>query len=174
MPAMSLSASQPRWYVIQCKPRQDARARENLERQGFSCYLPTRKVEKLQHGRKLTVEESLFPGYLFINLDVLNNNWYPIRSTRGVSQIVRVREHPLPVQDEIIGMIRQRLESDPHQVPYLQPGQRVVITAGCFSQFEAIFIANDGDERVTLLMNILQREQTLSFPVASVRKCGNL
>jgi transcriptional antiterminator RfaH len=173
-PATLASVSQPRWYVVQCKPRQDQRARENLQRQGYCCYLPTRKVERLQHGRKREVEEPLFPGYLFISLDAVNNNWYPIRSTRGVSQIVRVREHPLPVQDEIIGMIRSRLEDPAPCVPCLRPGEHVLITEGCFSQFEAIFLANDGDQRVTLLLNVLQRDHQLSFPLASVRKCANL
>jgi hypothetical protein len=27
--------SQPRWYLIQCRARQDERALENLQRQGF-------------------------------------------------------------------------------------------------------------------------------------------
>jgi transcriptional antiterminator RfaH len=48
---------------------------------------------------------------------------------------------------------------------------RVVITDGCFSQLEAIFIATDGEHRVTLLLNILHQEQRLSFPISSVRKC---
>jgi transcriptional antiterminator RfaH len=54
--------------------------------------------------------------------------------------------------------------------PYLNPGERVQIIEGAFSQIEAIFLANDGDERVVLLMNILQQDQRLSFPVGSVSK----
>lgn len=168
------STSQPCWYVIQCKPRQDVRALENLERQGFACYMPTLNAEKLLQGRKLLVREPLFPGYLFINLDAVNDNWYPIRSTRGVMQIVRVRERPLPVHGQVVETIRRRLAGDPPRMPYIQPGERVRITEGCFAQLEAIFIADDGDQRVMLLMNVLQREQTLSFPLTSIRKCANL
>ncbi len=164
------SASNSRWYVIQCKPRQDARALENLVRQGFECYLPTLSAEKLRHGRKVAAEEPLFPGYLFIHLDVSGENWAPIRSTRGVSQMVRVRDQPLPVGNEIVELIRQRLATQQPQL-CLQSGERVLITDGCFSQLEAIFIATDGEHRVTLLLNILQQEQRLSFPLASVRKC---
>jgi transcriptional antiterminator RfaH len=46
----------------------------------------------------------------------------------------------------------------------------VQITNGAFRQLEAIFVANDGDERVVLLLNILQRNQKLVFPIESVRK----
>lgn len=164
------SASDSRWYVIQCKPRQDARALENLVRQGFECYLPTLSAARLRNGRKIAAAEPLFPGYLFIHLDVSGENWAPIRSTRGVSQMVRVRDQPLPVGNEIVDLIRQRLATQQPQ-PCLKYGERVLITDGCFSQLEAIFVAPDGEHRVTLLLNILQQEQRLSFPLASVRKC---
>lgn len=168
------SISQPRWYVIQCKPRQDRRALENLQRQGYSCYHPTLKVEKLRHGRKVDVlQEALFPGYLFIQLDTIRDNWSPIRSTRGVSQIVRVRDQPVPVGNEIVESIQRRLEGRELRIPCFRPGDRVLITEGCFAQLEAIFVANDGAERVTLLLSILHREQALSFPVSGVRKCAN-
>jgi transcriptional antiterminator RfaH len=172
--ATNSPVTQPRWYVVHCKPREDYRALEHLERQGFCCYLPTLKAEKLRHGRKTGVDEPLFPGYIFIHLDRIHDNWYPIRYTRGVHNIVRFNEHPLPVADEIIELIRDRLTSAQPRIPYLKPGERVRITDGCFANLEAIFVANDGDERVVLLMNVLHSEQTLSFPVASVKKCGNL
>ena len=165
--------NQPRWYVIQCKRREEFRAREHLERQEFSCYLPTLAVEKRRNNRKIDAREPLFPGYVFIQLDDVSDNWHPIRSTRGVIRIVRFGEHPLPVQDKIVEIIRQRLAGDPPRVPYLQPGERVVVTEGCFADLEAIFVANDGDERVMLLMDILKSEQHLSFPAVNVRKSRN-
>jgi transcriptional antiterminator RfaH len=171
--AASGSVGRPRWYVVQCKPREERRALENLERQRFLCYLPTLAVERLRQGSRVEVPETLFPGYLFIHLDEVRDNWHPIRSTRGVIQIVRFNQFPLPVRDEIIDAIRQRLESMPCRVPYLQPGERVRITDGCFSNLEAIFLANDGAERVVLLMNILHSEQKVSFPIHAVRRCGN-
>lgn len=163
-------ASDSRWYVIQCKPRQDVRALDNLVRQGFQCYLPTLSQERLRNGRKMAAKEPLFPGYLFIQLHVGGENWAPIRSTRGVSQMVRVRDRPLPVGNEIVELIRQRLATQRPR-PCLQSGERVVITDGCFAQLEAIFIATDGEHRATLLLNILQQEQRLSFPLSIVRKC---
>jgi transcriptional antiterminator RfaH len=157
------------WYVVQCKPQEERRALENLERQGFTCYLPVLAVEKLRHGSVKAVPEPLFPGYLFISLDELTGNWHPIRSTRGVIQLVRVREYPIPMPDAVIDSIRARLTSDMPRIPYLKTGERVRITEGPFSELEAIFLANDGQERVVLLLNILSQEQRLSFPVGAVR-----
>jgi transcriptional antiterminator RfaH len=162
-----------RWYVIQCKPREETRALENLERQAFSCYLPLLTVEKLRHGCKRDVLEPLFPTYLFIHLDQVSDNWRPIRSTRGVIQIVRFNEYAVPIRNELIDHIRQRLADPLTKVPYLRPGDRVLITEGGFANLEAIFLANDGDARVVLLMNILHQEQTLSFPTVAVRKLAS-
>ena len=162
-----------KWYVIKTKPREEYRALENLERQHFSCYLPELDVERLNRQCKLVRKEPLFPSYLFISLNNLDDNWYPIRSTRGVSHIVRFNEHPVPMRDELVDSIRNRIAIERPKVPYLQPGERVRIVDGSFSHLEAIFVANDGEERVMLLMNILHSEQTLSFPVTSVRKCVN-
>lgn len=48
--------------------------------------------------------------------------------------------------------------------------ERVRITEGSFSRLEAIFVANDGSDRVVLLLKVLQQEQGLTFPIRSVRK----
>lgn len=164
------SISHPRWYLVQCRPRQDERASEHLERQGFECYRPLYERERILRGRKHLASATLFPGYLFIRLDRIHDNWLPICSTRGVIQIVRFNDYPLPVADAVVEQIRRRIESGPLREPYLNTGDRVVITEGSFSGIEAMFVAGDGDERVVLLLNILQSEQTLRFPVESVRK----
>lgn len=169
--SLAPATCQQRWYLIHCKPRQDERALENLERQGFRCYRPVIRAERRRDGRKHLASESLFPRYLFIRLDRVNDNWYLIRSTRGVNRIVRFNnEYPQPVQDEIIEGIRARLAGQAEAEPYFRPGERVRIVDGAFSQFEAIFLADDGNERVVLLFNILQTDQGLSFPLQSVRK----
>jgi transcriptional antiterminator RfaH len=164
-----MSGMQPRSYVVQCRPHQEQRAYENLSRQGFSCYLPKIRTIRLRQGRRLEREEPLFPGYLFISLDSINDNWQPVRSTRGVVQIVRFNEHPVPVSEEIIEMIRTRSATE-RRSRCLQQGERVRIIEGAFQDIEAIFMANDGVERVVLLMAILHRTQTVSFPVTSVRE----
>jgi transcriptional antiterminator RfaH len=158
------------WYVIQSKPREERRALENLERQSFSCYLPMLAAAKLRKGALRSIQEPLFPGYFFISLDRLTDDWHSICSTRGVIRLVRFREYPVPLPDAIVEGIRERLARGITRVPYLQPGEHVRITGGAFSDLEAIFVANACQERVVLLMNILNREQHVSFPVATVRR----
>jgi transcriptional antiterminator RfaH len=167
-----MASSSSRWYLIRCKPRQDQRALENLERQAYQCFQATRAVERVRDGRKKIAVEPLFPGYIFIRLDRVSDNWQPICSTRGVNQIVRFNEHPLPVQDDVIDEIRSSSYRSATGEPYLASGDRVRIVGGAFSEIEAIFVASDGNERVTLLLNILHSDHALSFPLQYVRKCS--
>jgi transcriptional antiterminator RfaH len=162
--------SPPRWYLIQCKPRQDSRAEENLTRQAFKCYRPAHHVERIQRGRRGTSLESLFPGYLFIQLDQLNDNWHPIRSTRGVNQLVTFGKQPVAVADELIEQLKQRLNEKPQESVKLEPGDCVRINSGSYKDLEAIFLSRDGAERIVILLQLLHREHTLSIPISAIEK----
>src|SRR5690606_41037685 len=75
------------WSSDVCSSDLNYRARENLENQGFTCFLPELSVERLRAGRRIQREEPLFPGYLFIRLDRASG-WHTVRSTRGVQKLV--------------------------------------------------------------------------------------
>jgi transcriptional antiterminator RfaH len=163
------STTEKRWYLIQCKPRQDFRALEHLVFQGYECILPTHQIEKLRKGQWSRQTEPLFPGYLFIELDTKRDNWMPIRSTRGVSQIVRFGEAPLPVPGKVI----QRLRNQPGALEHeFNPGDKVLVDWGGATELEAIFLAKDGSERVLLLLNLLHREVQVIVPTRGLVKAS--
>ncbi|WP_252177995.1 transcription termination/antitermination NusG family protein [Endozoicomonas sp. 4G] len=75
------------WYLLKAKPHQEQRARENLETQGFDTYCPIVKVRA--KAKDPLKEEALFPGYVFLYLDLKDlDRYHKIRSTRGVIEIV--------------------------------------------------------------------------------------
>jgi len=166
--AEATPARPARWYLIQTKPRQESRAQEHLQRQSFECYRPVKHGEK-KRGARGASEEELFPGYLFIRMDQTQDNWYPIRSTRGVARIVTFGGMPIPVQDELIDQIRERLLAPPPKVIF-QQGEAVRITADGFNDIEAIFLAADGDERAVILLTLLHRDQKITLPVSSLSR----
>jgi transcriptional antiterminator RfaH len=166
--AASPSNSPARWYLIQTKPRQEARAEEHLQRQLFECYRPVKQGEKKRSARA-AAEEELFPGYLFIRMDQASDNWYPIRSTRGVARIVTFGGLPIPVKDALIDQIRERLLAPAPKTTF-QQGEPVRINAEGFNEVEAIFLTADGDERAVILLNLLHREQKVTLPVSSLTR----
>lgn len=158
--------SKPRWYLIQTKPRQESRAEDNLRRQHFESYRP---IKPCRSDRDKP-NEALFPGYLFIRLDQEQDNWYPIRSTRGVARVVAFGSEPTPVRDDIIEGLRQRLASPDE--PHFEPGQRVQLHGGGFDELEAIFVSPDGNERSVILLTLLQREQKIRVPTRYLSNCS--
>ena len=168
---MSQSLITARWYLVQCKPRQELRAVENLRNQLFPCYCPQHSAEKIRHGKKTVIQQPLFPGYIFINLCKLNDNWHSIRSTRGVLRLVTFANEPLAVPDEIIDRLQARL-SNADQQPMFAEGAPVTITDGPFKDLDAIFCKADGDERAIILLNLLHRQQRMKVPLNALKSSG--
>ncbi len=164
---MSKSAGTSRWYLLQSRPRQELRAEQNLRNQRFSCYCPQHSVERLRGGKRAVIQQPLFPGYLFINLCKLSDNWHSIRSTRGVLRLVTFANEPLPVADEVISDLQARLAEVGSQ-PLFREGMPVTLIDGPFKDMDAVFCKADGEDRAVVLLNLLSRQQQMEVPLKSL------
>jgi transcriptional antiterminator RfaH len=160
------------WYLIHTKPRLEQCALENLQHQGFECFLPMIRVEKLRRGKLVEVDEPLFPRYFFIQLDTGNQaqSWHPIRSTKGVSRLVSFGQEPAKVGDALVALIRAHCSSDAVQQRHFMAGEKVLITDGPFAGLEAIYQMSDGERRVMVLLDIMSKPVKLSLEPTEVRK----
>jgi transcriptional antiterminator RfaH len=160
------------WYLIHTKPRLEQCALENLQNQGYACFLPQIRAEKLRRGKLVEVDEPLFPRYFFIQLDTGNQaqSWHPIRSTKGVSRLVSFGQEPAKVGDDLVALIRAQCSSDAVQQRHFTPGETLQITDGAFAGLEAIYQMNDGEQRVMVLLNIMSKPVKLSLEPTEVRK----
>lgn len=160
------------WYLVHTKPQQERRAFDNLQRQGYPCFLPLVPVESFRRGRLAVVEQALFPRYLFIQLDdgFHARAWGPVRSTLGVTRLVSFGLQPARVPDALIAQLRQQLQDlTAAPQPLFRPGQPVRITQGPFAGLEAIYQMPDGEERAIVLLTLLQRECRVAVPLAQLR-----
>jgi transcriptional antiterminator RfaH len=160
------------WYLIHTKIRQELVALENLERQGFTCFLPLIRAEKLRRGALQVVQEPLFPRYLFIRLGtgLESQSWDPIRSTLGVSRLVTFGQTPAKVEDKLIAQLQVKTDSAEKLLRYFEPGEQVVVTDGPFVGREAIYQMADAEGRVMVLLNILSKQVKMAVPPANIRK----
>ena len=162
-----------RWYVVYTKPREEARARENLERQGHQCYLPELALEKRRRGRVVAVTEPLFPRYLFIRTeqDLATAGWGSLRSTRGVVKLVEFGAGPVVVDDEFLEALRERTAGVPATAQALfAPGETVLIDEGPFAGLAALFQMKEGADRAAVLLEFLGQEVRAAVPYATLRK----
>jgi len=156
------------WYVVHTKPRQETRALENLQNQGFTCFFPTMQVQKLRHQRVQTVTEPMFSRYLFIQLDDQAQNWGPIRSTLGVSKLVSFGPHPAKVPSELITFLK---EAPPETLERMfAPGDTVQVASGLLQGLEGKYVAHDGETRAFVLIDLLGQPQELRLAVESLRE----
>ncbi len=162
-----------RWYLLQCKPREVFRAVEHLGNQGYDAFAPTLSREAVRRGKRETVKEPLFPHYCFVLLSDIADNWAPIRSTRGVTKLVRFGDMPLAVPDAVVTALQAREAAlqagDAAPQALFEPGQPVTISAGPLAGLTAVFEARDGDERVILLLKLLHQQQRVHLPVSHVQ-----
>ncbi|WP_432697782.1 transcription/translation regulatory transformer protein RfaH [Marinobacterium sp. YM272] len=157
------------WYVVQAKPGQTARAQQELENQGFDLFVPWISVEKVKRGKRVTEEEPLFPGYLFIWLSEMESNWRPIRSTRGVARIITFGNKPAIVPAQVVEALRSKLRCDKEPEHRLEKEQKIEITEGPFRGLEAVFMQYDGEQRAFVLLELLGKWQRLSVDLGVIR-----
>lgn len=159
------------WYVVHSKPRQEMRALQNLQQQGYTCFLPLFVREKVINKRLVLSSEPLFARYLFVQLDsgLAGKSWAPIRSTLGVSGLVRFGQEPARLDDAVIEALRA---DDVHQAQpqrLFTPGQRVRIADGVFAGLEAIYEMPDGQQRAMVLIDMLSKPVHLRLETVALR-----
>jgi transcriptional antiterminator RfaH len=147
-----------KWYLIQTKPQQEAVATQNLSNQGFDIFYPKAMIKNKS--------VSLFPRYLFIKLDDNNQNWTPIRSTKGVANFVRFGLNFAIVPNQIIRLIKIQQQQTIEKLINIyshQKGDSIEIQTGAFKGQQAIFQNYNSTDRVTVLLKLIGQQQAITL-----------
>ena len=164
------------WFLAQTKPRQEWIAKANLERQAFLVNLPTIARIRASARRTLESSEALFPGYVFFAPARESQSIAPVRSTTGVSRVVRFGQDPARISDVLLAQMLEFVQHAASQpgglaahIGGVKPGVEVEITEGPFAGLQGL-VSGVGAERVMVLLEIMGRQQALGLPHASVAK----
>jgi len=102
-----MQPGKPNWFAVVSKPRQEQTALENLQRQGFECFLPMAENPYQRRSKKnKPIVEPLFPRYLFLKAIASHQNLAPVRSTKGVLSMVRFGIELAVVPESVIHAIK--------------------------------------------------------------------
>lgn len=165
-----------RWYVVHTHPQGEARAKANLERQGFEAYLPRYRKWR-RHARKTElVAAALFPRYLFVGLDIETECWRPVLSTFGVAGLVCRAGLPAAVPIGVVEAIMAREDGqafvDLTRQAALKAGDPIQVVAGPFADHVARFAGLNEAQRVVVLLDLLGRQLRVSVPAEAVAACA--
>jgi transcriptional antiterminator RfaH len=150
------------WYVVQTHVNGEAKAAQNLMRQGYEIYLP-RYLKRRRHARKLDfTAKPLFPRYMFVAIDMSAQRWRSIQSTFGVSRLVTNGDDPATVPEGVVSALKDR-EDDKGFIkldskPAFLPGDKVRVLAGAFMDSAGLFGGLADHDRVAILLEMLGRK----------------
>lgn len=165
---MSLS-----WCVVQSKPHQERKALTHLQNQGFEAWLPVIQVEKIKAGKIVSASQPFFSRYLFVRMNPQQDDWAPIRSTQGVSQLLRQGHQLSVVPDVYMDDLQQRVATS-SQKAALEAGDVLEIVSGPFKSLAATFQKmvqmKSGEERAMAFLSILGKEQSMCFELRDLKK----
>lgn len=166
-------------YVVQTHPCSEVIAKSNLEAHGFEVYLPTVIYEgrtgRLRE-RRYTVEEPLFPGYLFVRLDLAMDAWRKVCAAKGVRRILgHDGEHPTPLPPTALNDLRARFDAGefvrrPTTLRVIA-GDTVTIKTGAFQGHQGRCTMARG-ERVRVLLSLLSGAIEAIMPAESVMRAA--
>lgn len=147
------------WYVLHTKPKQEERANSNLAAWGVETLHPKLKTRRHNEftGVPTYITQPLFPRYLFAKFNA-REQLSKILFTRGVHNVVCFGDSPASVSEEIIDVIRDRIDHNGvvKATDDLKPGDRVVISAGPLRNLTGVFEREvKGNDRVMLLLTTI-------------------
>jgi transcription elongation factor/antiterminator RfaH len=157
------------WYVAKTKPARERSVEACLSKKwGIEVFSP---LIRRPSSRQLSFEP-LFPSYLFCRVDIRSEAWPSIRWVSGLCYFLGAGEQLVPVSDELIAHIKQRVSSwnvDGY-IPHFTPGERVVVIGGPFSGVEGIFHRYlSARKRCQVLLQVLGQQNKVELPVEILR-----
>jgi transcriptional antiterminator RfaH len=158
--------------VVQTKPQSEPQAIEHLQQQGMKTYCPMFKQESI-FGRQVKVRTTpLFPRYVFVQANkVAQQKIHTIRSTVGVSQLIKVREQPCSMDAALMGEIMSMEASHLHHTHrYFKIDDEVLITSGLYQGLEGVYQMDQGLERAVVMLSLLQHPTQLTIDKTKLKK----
>ncbi len=138
----------------------------------FQVIVPKEKKIKIHNGKRVTVEEKIFPGYVIIEMIVTDDSWYVVRNTPNVTGFVGSGTIPSPISEEEIKYLQKRMGVDePKYKIDFASGDLVRIMDGPFKDYEGkVSEIDEAKGKVKVLVSIFGRETPVELDFLQVHK----
>jgi transcriptional antiterminator NusG len=170
-----------KWYVVHTSSGHEVRVaetlRQRIETMGvtdkvFELLVPTQDRVVIRGGKKATIKEKIFPGYLLVKMIMDDPTWLTIRTTPGVTGFVGAEKTPTPLSETEVGNIQKFVSAPAKRFKTrFSNGEAVKVTDGPFSDF--LGTINEIDEqkgKVKVLISIFGRETPVELDLLQIAK----
>jgi len=170
-----------RWYVVHTQSGHENRVaitlRTRVEAMGltpwiFEILIPAQEKIKITKGKKVTIKEKLFPGYMLVKMIVTDDSWLAVRTTQGVTGFVGTADQPTPLPDnEVKAITAFGEQAAPKFQAAFTIGEAVRIIEGPFTDLLGTVSAIDEAKgKVTVLVSIFGRETPVELDFLQISK----
>jgi len=169
------------WYVIHTYSGYEDAVAKNLkqrieslgmEDKIFSVIVPKEKKIKIKNGKRKTVEEKIYPGYVLVQMVVTDESWYVVRNTPRVTGFLGAGTTPIPVSKEAMDDIMKRMEmGEPEFTIDFEVGSSVKIIDGPFKGSEGKVSEIDKERgKIKVLVNMFGRDTPVELDSLQIKK----
>jgi len=151
--------------------------RQRIESMGmedkiFNVLVPREKKIKIKNGKRRTVEERLFPGYVMVEMIVTDDSWYVVRNTPNVTGFVGSGTTPTPVSEDEMKHLMERMgQEEPKYTMDVKISDAVKITDGPFKDFDGkVSEVSEAKGKIKVLVNMFGRETPIELDFLQVKK----
>ena len=169
------------WYAIHTYAGYENTVARNLkqrieslgmEDKIFNVIVPVEKKVKIKGGKRQTVEEKIYPGYVLVNMVVTDDSWYIVRNTPRVTGFVGAGVVPVPLEKSEVETLFKLMgeETVKHKIE-LVTGEAIQITDGPFKDFEGkVAEVDENRGKVKVLVSMFGRETPVELDFLQVKR----
>lgn len=176
-----VSSGGAKWYVVHTQSGFETRAKEALEQRIktlgfedkiFEVVIPMRDTVVVKKGKKKTIKEKVFPGYLLIKMILDEDSWLVVRTTQGITGFIGAGNKPTPISEKEVEAIKKFVEQEqPKFKAKFSVGEVVKITDGPFADFiGTIDTVDETKGKVRVLISVFGRETPVELDFLQVSK----
>lgn len=170
-----------KWYVINSYAGHEKKVMKNIEQRVKAnqaedlvtdVVVPTQNKIVIKEGKKKTIEDRFFPGYILIRMELNDVTWHIIRNAEGVTGFVGTERKPTPLSEqEAEGIMKyMQVEQPAYQSTFLV-GDAVKIVDGPFTDFVgSVRDINEAKGKVQVLISVFGRETPVDLDFLQVKK----
>jgi transcription termination/antitermination protein NusG len=186
---LNTATMKTQWFVIHTLSGQEQKVKESIEKrlkaEEMGEYIkevlvPMEKVAEVRSGKKTVSTRKLYPGYVFVEMSLLDENnrviekpWYFIRDTPGIIGFVG-GDRPTPTSAEEIATIKAQIsESEDTERPkvHFDVGETIKINDGPFLNFSGVIEEIEPERgKLKVTVNIFGRNTPVELEYWQVEK----
>ncbi len=180
MPKQQLP-EQKKWYAIHTYSGYEDAVSRNLkqrieslgmEDKIFNVIVPKEKKIKIKNGKRYSIEEKIYPGYVLVEMIVTDDSWYVVRNTPNVTGFVGAGTTPVPLSEEEISLLQKRMEGEvPKYKISFKIGDHVKITDGPFKDYDGkVSELNQEEGKIKVMINLFGRDTPVELDSLQAKK----